>query len=221
MSSYINKFLFPTIFVIAWSHVNAQHLGISVSYHVTSFQHDSTFNKDRSTLGAGFSFERKISLTNLYFAAELNYFQVSGQGTVNYYNQSGDIVSAYEKTQQLQYLSLPLLLRYQVRDNKKWNPFIEAGCTYSYLINAWHNPQRAGIDHDVSNLFNRHQISLQAGVGLKWTPKKVAWSFGYRYQQAVLALSNSQANSSFQSHTFQVGMSLPLNRFFRKDTKSP
>ena len=208
---------FFAVLILCCTIINAQtfSVGGNVAYSNSSVSNNSPYNKNNNNFKTGINFQYAF---DAYFVlvSELNYEQKGGNGDVNYYNTNGDITLTYGKTQYLHYATLPVIFKLQY--GNKLKPFIDAGFYYDFSVNAWENPQTAGVDHTVTSNFNRSDAGVCYGAGLTYQlNKQYTFSAEWRMNNGLMDISKSGNNTMNQSNIFQL--SINYNKAKKTDEK--
>ena len=111
---------------------------------------------------------------------------------------------SYEQTHRMEYLNLPLLLKYEIPLGR-FSPYIQAGGYLNTILNATKEITQTGIDESAggpnrfesdpisvgaTDLFARHHYGIIAGAGLCYTPGNVRINLDIQYRYG-LTLVNS------------------------------
>jgi hypothetical protein len=114
---------------------------------------------------------------------------------------------SYEHAHRMEYLTLPLLLKYEI-PVRRFSPYIQAGVYLNTLLNANKEITQSGNDESAggpnhfetepvsvgaTDLFARHHYGIIGGVGICYTPGNVRINLDIQYRHA-LTLLNSPGN---------------------------
>jgi hypothetical protein len=187
--------------------VNAQSLSFDGGYIATQYKNMSPFTQSKGGFQFGVAYIKPIKESVLHVKTGLYYQQLDGRGQITYFNQINQAVLSYEKTQELYYLSIPVLLQWDVIRIKKLVIGLQGGLTYNYLLRAWHNPQREGVDHNVTNQFNRSVLGYQAGVYVAAPiSEMMSMQLHYVYGGNITEVQKDGSGSGFNTQTIQLGL---------------
>ena len=210
------KFITNILLLMVWAYtpVCAQTLSFEGGYLATKYRNMPPFEDSKGGFTLGVMYAKGLSLKNVYVKTGLHYQQLDGKGTINYTNQINQVVLSYEKTQELYYLQIPLLLDWtEAIRIKKLSIGVQGGFTYSYLLRAWQNPQREGVDHNVTSQFNRNVLGYQAGVYAAIPVSATAQlQLLYRYSGSLTAIQKDISGSAFATNTFSLGLAFNLSK---------
>jgi len=124
----------------------------------------------------------------------------------------------YEFEQKLDYLDIPLLVKYDIM-RTRFRPFVQVGGYYSHLINANLKLNQSGIDRasgnvsqfnnpslDVGNkdYFIKSSLGIFGGLGLSWDVGNVRLSLEGNYRLGFNNIAKS-ANRYFDNRLASIG----------------
>lgn len=203
------RFKLPILFVLVVYGIRGYAQRISLDTHAGYYQsrivdhpnYDESLNK--ATIGLGACYHLNTYLAGV---AELNYEQKGGEGTISMDNAYGYEVLSYSQTQQLFYVTLPLMIRGSI-GNKKLRCFVNAGGYYGFLAGAWVNPQTQNESHKVVNKFNRNDLGLTGGLGLEYY-FSAGWgiSLEWRMNRGFVSIAKDENNQYNLSNGLMLGV---------------
>jgi hypothetical protein len=185
----------------------AQQLIIEGGHINTQYKSMLPFTEYKGGFQLGVGFAMPIKDSSWYLKTGLHYQQLNGEGTVNIFNQINEVVLSYQKTQEIYYLQIPLLLQWEVPSYKKIRFGLQAGLTGNYLLRAWHNPQPRNIEHNVSSGFQRLVVGYQAGAYVKFKLSPImGLQFCYQYGANLTPVQKEESQTGFVVHVFTAGL---------------
>lgn len=160
-------------------------------------------------IGSQFALECTFYLRGFSISVQPGYHQLgmiySNQFDWNDPEQTAMSVElSYEHSHRMEYLTLPLLLKYEV-PVQRFSPYIQAGVYLNTLLNANKTITQSGIDESAggpnhfesepvsvgaTDLFARHHYGIIGGAGIYYTPGNVRINLDVQYRYA-LTLNNS------------------------------
>ncbi|MDP3930057.1 MAG: outer membrane beta-barrel protein [Bacteroidota bacterium] len=195
--------------------VSAQQVSIEGAYINSQYNGMFPFAQSKGGFQFGVGYLHPIKDSVLFFKTGLHYLQLDGEGTVNYVNQINQVVLSYQKTQEIYYLQIPLLLQCEVPLYDKTRIGFQVGLRGNYLLRAWQNPQPIGIEHNVSSNFERFVIGYQAGVYTKFKLSPImGLEFSYQYGSNLTTVQKEASETGFVAHVFTVGLLYNIKSLF-------
>lgn len=193
--------------------IHAQSLSFEGGYITTQYNNMSPFTQSKGGFQFGVAYIKPIKDSVLHLKTGLHYQQLDGIGTINHFNQVNQVVLSYEKSQELYYLHIPLLLQYQTPVYKSVNIGLLAGVTGNYLLRAWHNPQSIRLDHNVTENFQRFVLGYQAGTytQIKFTPA-AHFQLTYLFGSNLTLVQKDAGQSGFTTHAIVLGLVYDLKQ---------
>jgi hypothetical protein len=190
----------------------AQMISIDGAYMATRYQNLTPFNESKGGFQFGLAYTAPLKDSVLFVKTGMYYQQLDGRGQITYFNQINQAVLSYEKTQELYYLHVPILLQWNAINIRKLTVGFQGGLSYNYLLRAWHNPQRLGVDHNVSKAFNRNVLGFHGGAYIT-IPVNKLWAIQvqYLYGRNLSHVQKGEENSGFSTHALQLGL---INHLF-------
>jgi hypothetical protein len=163
-----------------------------------------------STVGSQAVVEFTFAYKSFSFSLQPTYrksgFRYSTQA-VWYANAQPMLELAYQQEQKLDFVELPLLIKYEVLDAKV-RPYVQAGAYYCWLVNANKSLVVSGVDYasggvnqfsdppilvGATDLFARRQWGLMGGVGVNYNLGNVRLTLDVTYRHGM-SLANSTEN---------------------------
>ena len=190
----MKKLFTITITLVAFA-VNAQNITIGAKSGlnfagITGDNADELELSGRTSIHIGGTLEVEI-FDSFSIQAELLY---SGQG---YSEEFGDV----DYKAKLDYINLPLLVRYHVEDDL----FVEVGPQVGLLISAKADFPDNNID--IRDMMNVIDVGLNLGVGYKLDS---GLNFGIRYSRGI---TNAFSSNSFKNSVLQLSVGFNLISF--------
>jgi hypothetical protein len=120
-------------------------------------------------------------------------------------------VLSYEKTQELYYLQLPILLQLDIIKQQKIRIGIFAGLSANLLLRAWHNPQRWGVEHNVTPNFESMVLGYQTGAcaAIPITTQ-INMLLLYTYGSNITSVQKQTTQSGFATNLISAGLAYRL-----------
>jgi hypothetical protein len=108
------------------------------------------------------------------------------------------------------FFELPVLMNFQLNNNKKMPLTWQAGLSFSYLINtnALQFDPSSGTYYKDNSLYNKTQINLLTGFTIGFYRKKSLMKIGPEIQYGATNLLHGYTNNS--QHIFYGGLKLSL-----------
>ncbi len=199
--------LFSLLFGLLGQKIVAQSLSLDGGYIATQYKNMPPFTQSKGGFQFGVAYIKPIKDSLLHVKTGLYYQQLDGRGQITYFNQINQAVLSYEKTQELYYLSIPVLLQWDAIRIRKLIVGLQGGLTYNYLLRAWHNPQREGVEHNVTNQFHRNVLGYQAGVYVAAPiSEMMSMQLHYVYGGNITEVQKDVSGSGFNTQTIQLGL---------------
>lgn len=193
------KLVFPLLAALfVSSSLMAQfHIGVKGGANVTKV--DGYSFKDRFTYGYHLGGFAEIKLANkLWLQPEVLFNQYSSTLDSNYNNIYEDIFNSSQSSVKLNYLSVPILLNYEVI--KKFLS-IQAGPQFSILMKQDKTLLQNGAD-----AFKKGDLSMLGGVQFKLSAIRI----NARYVVGLSDINDITKDDKWKSQGFQVSLGLAL-----------
>lgn len=185
----------------------AQQVSIEGGHISTQYKGMLPFTEYKGGFQLGVGYVMPIKDSSWYLKTGLHYQQLNGEGTVNYFNQINEVVLSYQKTQEIYYLQIPLLLQWEAPSFNKIRFGLQAGLTGNYLLRAWHNPQSRNLEHNVSSDFQRLVFGYQAGAYTQYKLSPTSsLQLSYLFGSNLSSVQKQASAAGFNSHTIAVGL---------------
>lgn len=204
-SKYI-VFFIGSLF-LSFANVFGQYLSVEAGYIATHYRKMLPYTHQKGGFQLGVGYAKSIKDSSLFVKTGINYLQLDGVGTIDYFNQVNQVVLSYQKSQELYYLQVPLLLHYQMQSKQRVRIGVQAGLNLNGRLRAWHNPQPRDITHNVTSSFQPFVLGYQVGANATYKlSSSVGLQFLYHFGSNISSVQKQNSQSGFVIHTFTLAL---------------
>lgn len=192
---------------LSFANVFGQYLSFETGYIATHYLNMLPYTHQKGGFQLGIGYAKPIKDSSLFVKTGINYLQLNGKGTIDYFNQVNQVVLSYQKTQELYYLQVPLLLHYQIQSKQMFKLGVQAGLNLNGRLRAWHNPQPREISHNVTSSFQPFVLGYQLGANATYKlSSSVGLQFLYHFGSNISSVQKQNSQSGFFIHTFTLAL---------------